>query len=141
MANFDSYVICTSPRSGSTLLCQLLAATGVAGDRDDIWIARRIADRALGRGGGDQQRPGLGRAPAGRAQDLPIGLQAEAHVDDPRAPLHQPVEAGRDQRRRRLEALAEDLGLEQHGVRCGGADQARDGRTVTQAILDRGFSD
>lgn len=31
MAQFDSYVICTSPRSGSTLLCKLLAATGVAG--------------------------------------------------------------------------------------------------------------
>lgn len=28
---FDSYVLCTTPRSGSTLLCSLLAATGVAG--------------------------------------------------------------------------------------------------------------
>ncbi len=32
MAKYDSYVICTSPRSGSTLLCKLLAATGVAGN-------------------------------------------------------------------------------------------------------------
>ena len=32
MATFDAYVICTSPRSGSTLLCKLLAATGVAGN-------------------------------------------------------------------------------------------------------------
>lgn len=31
MSVFDSFVICTSPRSGSTLLCKLLAATGVAG--------------------------------------------------------------------------------------------------------------
>lgn len=31
MTKYDSYVICTSPRSGSTLLCTLLAATGVAG--------------------------------------------------------------------------------------------------------------
>lgn len=31
MAKYDSYVICTSPRSGSTLLCSLLAATGIAG--------------------------------------------------------------------------------------------------------------
>ncbi|MGV2105448.1 Stf0 family sulfotransferase [Agrobacterium vitis] len=31
MAKFQSYVICTSPRSGSTLLCNMLAATGVAG--------------------------------------------------------------------------------------------------------------
>ncbi len=28
---YQSYVLCTSPRSGSTLLCKLLAATGVAG--------------------------------------------------------------------------------------------------------------
>ncbi|MEJ8473473.1 Stf0 family sulfotransferase [Roseibium algae] len=31
IAEFESYVICTSPRSGSTLLCKLLAATGVSG--------------------------------------------------------------------------------------------------------------
>ena len=34
MATYDSYVICTAPRSGSTLLCRLLAATGVAGNPD-----------------------------------------------------------------------------------------------------------
>jgi len=32
MASPSSYVICTSPRSGSTLLCKLLASTGVAGN-------------------------------------------------------------------------------------------------------------
>ncbi|MEO1249952.1 MAG: Stf0 family sulfotransferase [Pseudomonadota bacterium] len=31
MAHYDSYVICTSPRSGSTLLCDLLTQTDVAG--------------------------------------------------------------------------------------------------------------
>ena len=31
MRNTKSYIICTTPRSGSTLLCDLLAATGVAG--------------------------------------------------------------------------------------------------------------
>ncbi|MBD8877967.1 Stf0 family sulfotransferase [Roseibium polysiphoniae] len=31
MPVYDAYVICTSPRSGSTLLCKLLSATGVAG--------------------------------------------------------------------------------------------------------------
>lgn len=31
MTDFDAYVICTAPRSGSTLLCRLLAETGVAG--------------------------------------------------------------------------------------------------------------
>mgnify|MGYP006443391897 CR=1 FL=1 len=30
----QAYVICTSPRSGSTLLCRLLAATGTAGQPD-----------------------------------------------------------------------------------------------------------
>jgi LPS sulfotransferase NodH len=31
MPAHDAYVICTSPRSGSTLLCNLLVATGIAG--------------------------------------------------------------------------------------------------------------
>ncbi|NRB19248.1 MAG: sulfotransferase [Rhodobacteraceae bacterium] len=31
MERFESYIICTSPRSGSTLLCKLLSNTGVAG--------------------------------------------------------------------------------------------------------------
>ena len=30
-ATFQSYIICTTPRSGSTLLCRMLAETGVAG--------------------------------------------------------------------------------------------------------------
>jgi trehalose 2-sulfotransferase len=31
MPNFTSYIICGSPRSGSTLLCEMLTASGVAG--------------------------------------------------------------------------------------------------------------
>ena len=31
MARFDSFIICTSPRSGSTLLCRSLAETGLSG--------------------------------------------------------------------------------------------------------------
>ena len=31
-ARYDAYVLCTAPRSGSTLLCKLLAATGIAGN-------------------------------------------------------------------------------------------------------------
>lgn len=34
MTRYDAYMICTSPRSGSTLLCRLLAATGIAGKPD-----------------------------------------------------------------------------------------------------------
>ena len=44
MAIYDSYVICTSPRSGSTLLCKLLAATGVAGNPDSYFHRPSIAD-------------------------------------------------------------------------------------------------
>lgn len=33
----DSYIICTNPRSGSTLLCGLLAQTGVAGNPDSFF--------------------------------------------------------------------------------------------------------
>jgi len=32
--NYKSYIVCTSPRSGSTLLCKLLAATGKSGIPD-----------------------------------------------------------------------------------------------------------
>ena len=31
---FKSYIVCTTPRSGSTMLCKMLAATGVAGAPD-----------------------------------------------------------------------------------------------------------
>ncbi len=34
---FRSFVICTSPRSGSTLLCKLLAATGLAGNPESYF--------------------------------------------------------------------------------------------------------
>jgi LPS sulfotransferase NodH len=44
MAEYDSYVICTSPRSGSTLLCKLLAATGVAGNPDSYFHRPSISD-------------------------------------------------------------------------------------------------
>lgn len=33
----DSFIICTSPRSGSTLLCRLLSQTGVAGNPDSYF--------------------------------------------------------------------------------------------------------
>jgi trehalose 2-sulfotransferase len=37
MSKFDSYVICTSPRSGSTLLCKLLIACGIAGNPESYF--------------------------------------------------------------------------------------------------------
>ena len=44
MAHYDSYVICTSPRSGSTLRCNLLAATGIAGKPESHFHDPSIAD-------------------------------------------------------------------------------------------------
>lgn len=40
---FDGYIICGTPRSGSTLLCGLLAATKAAGDPDSFF-RRQIID-------------------------------------------------------------------------------------------------
>lgn len=44
MAKYDSYVICTSPRSGSTLLCTLLTATGVAGKPASYFYDQSVED-------------------------------------------------------------------------------------------------
>ena len=44
MATYDSYVICTSPRSGSTLLCKLLASSGVAGNPDSWFHSPSVSD-------------------------------------------------------------------------------------------------
>jgi LPS sulfotransferase NodH len=44
LAKYDSYIICTSPRSGSTLLCKLLAATGIAGNPDSYFHRPSISD-------------------------------------------------------------------------------------------------
>jgi len=41
---YDSYVICTSPRSGSTLLCRLLAATGKSGNPDSHFHSSSVSD-------------------------------------------------------------------------------------------------
>ncbi len=44
MSKYDSYVISTSPRSGSTLLCNLLAATGIAGNPGSYFHSPSISD-------------------------------------------------------------------------------------------------
>jgi LPS sulfotransferase NodH len=41
-----TFVICATPRTGSTLLCALLAATGVAGRPESIYWAEDRADWA-----------------------------------------------------------------------------------------------
>lgn len=44
MARYRSYIICTSPRSGSTLLCKLLAATGMAGNPRSLFYRPAVSD-------------------------------------------------------------------------------------------------
>ena len=48
---FFFYLVCATPRSGSTLLCHALAATGVAGRPEEFFEARRrdAASRAAAR--------------------------------------------------------------------------------------------
>ncbi|MFN4099887.1 MAG: Stf0 family sulfotransferase [Pararhodobacter sp.] len=41
-----AYMICTAPRSGSTLLCGMLAATGIAGDPDSLFYESAVGDWA-----------------------------------------------------------------------------------------------
>lgn len=43
MKRYESYIICTSPRSGSTLLCDLLSATGVSGKPASLFHQPSIA--------------------------------------------------------------------------------------------------
>lgn len=43
MGRYRSYIICTSPRSGSTLLCRLLAATGRSGNPDSHFHTPSLA--------------------------------------------------------------------------------------------------
>ena len=42
----DSYLICATPRTGSTLLCDLLASTGIAGRPESYFRAQDLARRA-----------------------------------------------------------------------------------------------
>lgn len=42
MKPFDTYMICTAPRSGSTLLCRMLAATGVAGRPESYFFGTSL---------------------------------------------------------------------------------------------------
>lgn len=44
MARYNSYIICTSPRSGSILLCKLLAATGIAGNPASLFYRPTLPD-------------------------------------------------------------------------------------------------
>lgn len=80
-----SIILCTTPRSGSTLLCALLAASGVAG-RPESWFraedrADYAADWGLSPGAGGQIDPQAFRAAAigaGSGADGTFGLRLQA---------------------------------------------------------------
>jgi LPS sulfotransferase NodH len=42
MHQTTAYMICTAPRSGSTLLCRMLAATGIAGDPESLFFGPSV---------------------------------------------------------------------------------------------------
>lgn len=44
MSHYESYIICTTPRSGSTLLCKLLTATGISGVPDSHFHSPHLSD-------------------------------------------------------------------------------------------------
>jgi trehalose 2-sulfotransferase len=109
----DSYIICATPRTGSTLLCDLLAATGVAGAPDSffmrdpgpVWAERwGLPDRA-GRSQEEYAAAYLQAAiQAGQGQTGIFGLRLmRKHLGDLRALidwLHPGLASDRD----RLEA-------------------------------------
>lgn len=44
VSDYESFIVCTSPRSGSTLLCKLLAATGKSGKPDSHFHSPSLSD-------------------------------------------------------------------------------------------------
>ena len=80
----DGYVICTTPRSGSTLLCRLLENTGVAGIPESYFHRPSIAAWANGVGLDPNQPAQLGDiidaiAKAGRGPTDLFGLRLQRH--------------------------------------------------------------
>ncbi|MEM6309590.1 MAG: Stf0 family sulfotransferase [Pseudomonadota bacterium] len=80
MANFDAYVLCTTPRSGSTMLCHMLRATGIAG-HPESWFHQPSVESwraALGLGPGTRVKQVIVAAiGAGRAESDIFGLRVQ----------------------------------------------------------------
>lgn len=84
MADFDSYIICTSPRSGSTLLCKLLEKTALAGVPESYFYQPSLASWAAGvglAGSAAKQMCDIIDAvkTAGRGQSDLFGLRLQRH--------------------------------------------------------------
>lgn len=61
-ANLDAYLVCATPRSGSTLLCSLLNSSGVAGHPASYFDPRGVGEHA--------DAWGIDRASDGRIDDV-----------------------------------------------------------------------
>lgn len=88
LPGYQSYIICTAPRSGSTLLCRLLAATGKAGGPDshfhrpslDAWLSDHGLTRADYTSGREATAAVFAAArTAGQAGTGVFGLRLQGH--------------------------------------------------------------
>jgi LPS sulfotransferase NodH len=84
MADFDSYIICTSPRSGSTLLCKLLEKTALVGVPESYFHQPSLASWAAGvglAGSGAERISDIIDAinTVGRGQSDLFGLRLQRH--------------------------------------------------------------
>lgn len=87
--SFDAYILCTSPRSGSTLLINMLATTGVAGDPGSFFHRDTAEGWAEALGiAPSADRQALLKAifaavlPKGRGQSDVFGMRLQAHSLD-----------------------------------------------------------
>ena len=83
---YQSYMICTTPRSGSTLLCRMLAATGIAGAPDSYFhvasLDRWMQDFAVSKTDHPSRRDAIAAVFAaaqrlGRANSAVFGLRIQ----------------------------------------------------------------
>ncbi len=76
---YQSYIICTSPRSGSTLLCQLLTSSGVAGVPKTPFHNASVAG-AEGNAGRERVAEALSKAiDQGRGRSDIFGMRLQMH--------------------------------------------------------------
>src|SRR3954464_12947795 len=91
-----SYLVCATPRSGSTLLCKALEATGVAGDPEEFFEAKRETG-CPARGRDSPRRPpgvALQELPGDDPQPPAPGYSSLEGIDDYRDHLRRTLERG-----------------------------------------------
>lgn len=91
-----SYLVCATPRSGSTLLCQALAETGVAGRPEEYFEARR--------------RTGVPRSPRGYFRDYTDAEELPLPDERPPGPDYSSLRDVGDYREHLAAALTNGIG-------------------------------